>query len=393
MASALILLLLGLFPALFLPALQSIVLVVLMDLIWRARSITRADLRGVLSWSNLAVWQFLLFFLINATVFTLLPGAWEHVRAVALESWAGTLVASGLLMLWLQLQEPSALKAALLRWLPVGLALSFGIASWFYVFSYPGERIHIFAPSPLIPPLWFLIFALLSFCWFSQMSRLQQMIRLALFAMAGIMIVYAAARLMMMAWIASALLLALYALAASPARVRARRFMFLLGAVLCALGGVITADYMASGVMLERFANMQDVRSDPSRWPAELPRMLLWPAAQEIISNNWLWGIGQVNERIALRTLLEWDHWYRAHQTYLSYLIAGGVPALISGLLYQLPILQVLRRKHLAAMFPAFIGLGVVLSMNAFTDSLFQSAVAVQAYMIASLITLRAAHG
>jgi hypothetical protein len=33
------------------------------------------------------------------------------------------------------------------------------------------------------------------------------------------------------------------------------------------------------------------------------------------------------------------------------------------------------------------------LSMNAFTDSLFQSAVAVQAYMIASLITLRAAHG
>ncbi len=28
---------------------------------------------------------------------------------------------------------------------------------------------------------------------------------------------------------------------------------------------------------------------------------------------------------------MEWDRWLRAHQTYLSYLIAGGIPALISG--------------------------------------------------------------
>jgi hypothetical protein len=388
-----LIILLGLFPTLFLPVLQLMLLVMLAELLWRARRITQSDLYGIFNWSNAAVWQFLFFFLINAYVFDLLPGSWTHVRSVALESWSGTLASSFVLMLWLQIQGASKIKQAIQRWLPLGLMGSFAIATYFYIFSYPGERIQMFTPNALNPPLWFLIFTLISFCWFEQMNRTQKWIRLALFAMAGIMAVYAAARFLMCAWMLSALLLAVYTITLAPLHQRLPRMGALTVTALAIVSGVLVIDYFAGGLMMERFANLLEVRSDPARWPKELPRLVIWPAAISVVQENWALGIGQVNERIAIKTLLEWDHWFRAHQTYLSYLIAGGVPALISGLLYQAPILRLIQRSHIRAMFPAFIGLGIVLTLNAATDSIFQSVVGVQAYMVASLFTLRAAHG
>ena len=100
-----------------------------------------------------------------------------------------------------------------------------------------------------------------------------------------------------------------------------------------------------------------------------------------------------MNERTVLAAQIEWDRWLRAHQTYLSYFIFGGVLALIFGLLFQAQILRLLQGAHVRAMAPAFIGLGVVLTLNAFTVSVFQSVVSVQVYMLASLITLGVANG
>lgn len=388
-----VILLLGLFPALFLPVLQLMLLAMLCELIWRARDITRADMRALLTWTNVSVWQFLFFFLVNAYIFDLLSGGWVHVRAVALESWSGTLFSSLVLMLWLQVQDPSKLRKALQDWLPLGLVMTFILATYFYVFSYPGERIQIFTPSSLIPPLWFLIFTLVSFCWFDHMKRAHKWIRVALFVMAGIMAAYGAARLVMAAWILSALLLAIYAIVISPQHMRVRKTFALGVCGVLAVGGVLLTDYTAGGLLTERYRNLLEVRLDATRWPTELPRLLIWPAAWSIIQDNWLFGIGQINERVTLTAQIEWERSLRAHQTYLSYLIAGGVPALISGLLYQAPILRLLQRVHMRSMFPAFIGLGVVVTLNAFTDSLFQSVVVVQGYMVASLIALRSAHG
>lgn len=74
MTAAVALFLLGLFPAFFLPVLQVILLIVLGELIWQTRLVTRGALRAVLSWPNVAFWQFAGFFLINAGVFAAMEG-------------------------------------------------------------------------------------------------------------------------------------------------------------------------------------------------------------------------------------------------------------------------------------------------------------------------------
>lgn len=87
--------------------------------------------------------------------------------------------------------------------------------------------------------------------------------------------------------------------------------------------------------MIARFENLLEVRSDSAHWQVELSRLLIWPAAWSITQENWLLGIGQANERTALAAQIGWDRWLRAHHAYLSYLISGGVLALISGLFFK----------------------------------------------------------
>ena len=52
--------------------------------------------------------------------------------------------------------------------------------------------------------------------------------------------------------------------------------------------------------------------------------------------------------------------------------------------------LAFLGRARRSTLFPAFLGLGVVVTMNCLTDSIFQSAVNVQVFMVATLVFLRA---
>lgn len=60
------------------------------------------------------------------------------------------------------------------------------------------------------------------------------------------------------------------------------------------------------------------------------------------------------------------------------------------GLLKQSPVLAFLTRDKRLALFTVFLGLGVVVTMNCLTDSIFQSAVSLRAYMVITLFFLKA---
>lgn len=124
-----------------------------------------------------------------------------------METWTGKLLASEPLMLLLQIHTPLQIKQAILWSLPAGLLVSFAVAKGFFLSSPPETRITILTPNALVPPLWFLILTVLSFCWFGQRSRGAKLLRLALFAMAGLMALYGSALLVLLAWVIAGLLL------------------------------------------------------------------------------------------------------------------------------------------------------------------------------------------
>lgn len=202
--------------------------------------------------------------------------------------------------------------------------------------------------------------------------------------------IYGSARLVMLAWVFSAVVLAVWLSICAQADQRKR---VILGAFLCiaaALGGIFLVDVFAGGRLAVRMAAFSQVELTYDSISAQFLRLKIWSNALSIIADNPLTGIGQVNERLALQQEMEWSRWLSAHQTYLSYLIAGGIPALISGLVLQSPVLAFLSRSKISTFFPAFLGLGVVVTMNCLTDSIFQSGVNVQVFMVATLIFLRA---
>ena len=382
--------LLGLFPAMFLMILQTIAFVMLVWLIWNFRRVTRAHWTGLLTWPHLALWQFLAFFLLNAALFKPLAGTPLHFRPVSLESWSGTLASSIIVMLFLSLQNVERLKSALIKGLPLGLCTTFLVATAVYISGAQGARIQLLTPNPLAPPLWFLVITMASFSWFPSMTINHKAIRILLFMMAGLMAIYSGARLVMAAWMICGVLLSGYFYAFTSSRKRGLAFISALSVPVVGLFLIVTADYLSGGLLLARFETFVDGSINSDTLATHFPRLIIWTAALAVIQDTLPWGVGQINERIFIQTEIGWERWFRAHQTYLSYLIAGGVPALISGLIFQLPTLILMKRIHLRNTFPAFIGLGIVLTLNCLTDSIFQSAVAVQAYVIFLLIFLRA---
>lgn len=294
------------------------------------------------------------------------------------------------LALWLNLQKASEIKQALIQWLPVGLTLAFIVATVFYLREGQGVRVRFLSPSPLVPPFWYLVFTLASFAWFCEMSRAHKIWRILLIFMSGVMIIYGGVRLVMLAWLFCSFLLVVWLYAQTPPE---HRFRVLLGvalAIVVCVGGGFVADALSSKLLMRRMSVLSQVDFTYEAIRDRFLRVQIWAGSLSIISENVWLGVGQVNERAALSAEMGWDRWLRAHQTYLSYLIAGGIPALISGLLLQSPVLIFLKRQNLGALFPAFLGIGAVVTLNCLTDSIFQSAVSVQVFMVATLIFLRA---
>ncbi|WP_439144272.1 O-antigen ligase family protein [Planktotalea sp.] len=382
--------LLGLFPVFFLLALQLILLVILVCVGVSFRKLDRYAFKPLATWHYLAFAQFYLVFLLNAQFYSVWPGTKAHFRNVAIESWGISLVCVLLLALWLHLQKTTDIKRAFIAWLPAGLTASFVVATGIYFYGAQAERPPLFTPSALIPPFWYLVLTMVSFVWFFEMSLSHKIWRLALFFFAGVMTIYGAARFAMLAWLLCGIVLIVWC---HFQIARRRRVFFVLGASLGAIicvAGIVILDSLLGGVLSSRMQSFSKIEFTFESIGAQFLRLKIWAGATSVISDNLWLGVGQINERIALRIEMDWDRWLRAHQTYFSYLIAGGIPTLLSGVMMQSPTLSFLRAQNWRSFVPAFLGLGVVVTLNCFTDSLFQSAVNVQAFMLITVLLLKA---
>lgn len=386
---ALCVFLLGLFPVLYLSALQAMLLIMIIVIGLLFRQINRSTFWDLLTFPNVAIAQFCLFFLLNAVVFGIIEGNKPHLRANAIESWSGTFVCLVILALWLRLKNPEGVKNMLISWLPAGLTVSFLIASAVYYFGNQGSQIELLATTSLTPPFWFLVLTICSFSWFSQMNGGHKIWRIALLIMAGVMAIYGSARLVMFAWMLSGGSLTFWFLIQTTHEDLRRVLLKICLCIVVSLGTVWAVDFFSGGLLSLRMSYFYQVDLNYESIGTHFRRLKIWLSALSIISDNLIIGVGQFNERFVLRQELVWDDWLRAHQTYLSYLIAGGIPALVSGLIMQTAVLAFLSRTNRSALFPAFLGLAVVVTMNGLTDSIFQSAVNVQVFMAATLIFLR----
>ena len=388
--AAAIVLLLGLFPALFLPTLQLTLLIVLIGLLLSCRHIDWQMLRPLFSFRYMVFAQFYIFFFMNALIYPVWDNPKMHYRAIVLESWSLGLFCLGLLGIWLNMAKAEDVKRAIIHWLPYGLTVSFLIASGIYFFGNQGLRVRLFTPNPLVPPFWFLVFVVASFAWFFEMNRIQKVWRLALIFMAGLMVIYAAARLVTLAWVITSMALAIWLYLRAEPHHKKQALLGIILSTAFAIGGLMFVNSSFGGLLSSRMADFTNVEFTYESISAKFIRLKIWDGALTIIWENLWFGIGQVNERFAIRQEFRGEHWQNAHQAYLSYLVAGGIPALISGLLMQSPVLAFLKSTRRSTMLPAFLGLGVAVTMNCFTDSIFQSAVNVQMFMVATLIFLRA---
>ena len=365
-------------------------LIVLVGLGTASRRLDRSALGQFWRWRYLAFAQFCVYFFINAAIYPVWEGPRMHYRAVGLESWGLSLLCVGVLALWLYTQNASNIRRALITCLPIALTLSFLIATFFYFSGAQGSRVPLFTPSPLIPPFWFLVFSVISFTWLSEMQRWERVWRLALFLMAGFMAIYGGARLALLAWVLCGGVLTTWFVLQAEKQYRLQILLRICVIFAIFLAGIVLVDLLTGGKMQGRMALFSQVELTYESVSSKFVRLRIWDGALSLISENVLFGIGQVNERIALQQEMGWEKWLRAHQTYLSYLVAGGVPALISGLMMQSPVFAFIRADKRLMFFPTFLGLGVVVTLNCFTDSIFQSAVNVQVFMATTLFFLRA---
>ena len=362
-------------------------------LIGLAASLSRLDRSAfmqLLRWRYIVFAQFCGFFLLSAILRPSLDGNSPHYRLIELESWSLTLLCVVVLGLWLHIQRSVDIKRALIQWLPAGLSAAFSAATLIYFLGPQAGRMPFFTPNPLVPPLWFLILTMTSFAWFSELSSGHKLWRFLIFCMAGVMAVYGGARLIIFAWVLGGCVLVIVFYFQTE---KQHRFRFLLRAALgliTGMAGVIGADVLGGGYLESRMLVFTQVDFTYHSISQRFPRVLVWVGALSIISDNSWIGIGQVNERFALNQELGWDRWFRAHQTYISYLMAGGMPALLSGLAMQGVVFEFVIRAKRSALFPVFLGLGVVVTMNCLTESVFQSAVSLQVFMAATLFFLKA---
>lgn len=365
--------------------------IILAGLVWSVKhpaSIQPFERAHVLNKHTFFLAQFMLFFLINAILFQPHTETPAHFRNVAIESWGLSLVFLPLVSSYLM--RTRDLKSSIIRWLPIGLMLAFAVSSVIYLTDLQGYRVKAFTPSPLTPPLWFLVFTCLSFCWFDEMSRLQKGIRLVLIAMAGITALYSSARLILAAWVIVGPLIGVYIILLHPKETRRTAVMIAIPIMILAATIVIGIELISGSIMIARFKFFILGFTHPELILQRMPRLELWSASLALAKEHPLTGIGLINEYIAIREQLDANFWLRSHQTYLSFLLTGGVFGLISGIVVQLPILSFITRSNRRALFPAFIGLGIVINLNFLTDSIFQSTANVQAYALMVLTIVAA---
>lgn len=365
----------GLLPSVHLVALQlaTLLIIVSVALEWRH---FRSRIR--LSWPHWAILLFILYGTINVLTYESLPGNRHHYFKIALETWFITL---GAFFVTLAFSHSRDLHAAALTWLPVGLGLSFLIMSFFFFSRIEGYRPDAFAPSALYPPLWFLILTGISFCWYDSMGQAQKTTRFALLGLSGLMALYAGARLILIAWILLSIYLLYYVSAGHSTVSATRRLGLIMLGVLCAVLTISGLDILFNGpwALTYRFTGSIQALLQQEK---EFLRFQLWSESWRLISEHpWL-GFGQINERFILREIGPEKWWYRAHQTYLSFWLSGGIIGLGFGLLFQLTALSLISPVYKRSLAPAVVALLGITFLNGLTDSIFQSFFSLQVYML-----------
>lgn len=369
---------LGLIPAFHLVALQLALVLIILSVALRGRDVF-SNLPP-LGWPEILILQFAIYFLFNACAYPSLEGNMRHFQRIALESWGMTLLGFGLT--WIYLAEGRDFLVALQRWTPIGLAISFFVMSYFF-FGPQGSRAQAFSTNTLVPPMWYLTLTLICFCNFAQMSKNAQITRLLLLGSAAVMCFYSGGRMILIIWLISTLVLASHLLMTrreSPSLVRS--FAGLLLGTIGLLALFYALDILTGRTITMRFIYTYDNLTEVGLSSSAFFRLDIWAASLEVIRDYLPFGAGQVNERFLIHQIIERDWWFRAHQTYLSYLIAGGWIALVSGLLFQGAAFALFTR----ALFPAGLGMVLVPGLNGLTDSVFQSFFSVQLYMLLVLL-------
>lgn len=369
---------LGLIPSFHLLALQLILVLILASVLLRGR---RA-LTGLPRFSrpHALILQFAVYFFLNALLFTSLDGNMRHYQRVALESWGMTFL--GFALTWLYLGNNRDFMIPLQKWMPLGLTISFITMSYF--FSGPqGARAQAFSTNALVPPMWYLTLTLISFCDFNTMSARNRLIRVALLGASAVMCLYSGGRMILIIWLLTTVFLALYIVRTKQRTAPVLKDLSVVFVIIVAVLGLLyLLDAVTGGTIAMRFTYTIDTLSQNGLSGDGFLRLQIWASALEVIQQNLPFGGGQVNERLLIHEVLKHEWWFRAHQTYLSYLIAGGWIAFVSGILFQSAGLVLFTRS----MMPAALGLVVVLGLGGLTDSVFQSVFAVQLYMLLLLL-------
>lgn len=385
-SDALLFLCIGLFPALHIGALWAAGLVIVINATIHARPLWHEGIR--LGWEHLAIGQFIALSLLNVLLYPLVEGNRAHYVPLSIEALTVTF-----LILCLTLFYPNrsgGLARAAVRWLPIGLLLSFGIITAFYLEGSQGARVRAFSPNPILPPVWYLALTVACFAGFRTFTRNAMFLHSLLLVSGALVAVYSGSRMALIVWMLSAGLIC-YAYLLRPRMATSLRAISLTGVGLFGtLLLVLALDQLTSGEMLFRLVyTLEHVLAGTAS--SEFFRLEIWTAAWELIKERPLLGHGNVNERILLHEILEREWWFRAHQTYLSYWIGGGLLGLISGLIFQTSICVLLFAPNAKTMRPIVFGLFGVIGLNGTTESIFQSFVAVQFYTLVVLIFARAA--
>jgi hypothetical protein len=371
---------LGLIPSFHLLALQLAMVFVLISALLRGRQIfTNLPHFG---WPHVMLLQFILYFLLNTWLYPSLEGNLPHLRRVAFESYGMTLL--GFAVIWVYLGRGHDVMASFQSWAPVGLFLSFCVMSYF-VFGPQGTRARAFSTNALVPPMWYLVLTLICFCDFNAMAYRVKLMRIALLGTAAVMCLYSGGRMILLIWLLCTIILAAHVLRSQRQGTSSFKDIALVfGALVVGLFVLYVFDAVSGWTLAIRFAYTFEKLWENGLTSETFYRIEIWSAALEVIKQSLPFGSGHVNERLLIHGIITRDWWFAAHQTYLSYLIAGGWIALASGIIFQCAGCQLFHRGTL----PAALGIVLVPALNGLTDSVFQSFFAVQLYMLLLLFIL-----
>lgn len=234
--------------------------------------------------------------------------------------------------------------------------------------------------NPIVPPVFYSMFAIASFVGWGQFTRNERIMRYVIMFMAVVLAsAYSGSRMIVLVQMACFGVLSLTLPVGNWAeRFRLTGVMALIG--FSALGGGILIDYLMQFGFGEKFLTLiaAILSMDSTQGVSINARAILFERGiGPAIAQPWT-GYGIAYEKILS------DPYYHIHNQYLSWMLWAGTASLISGLLFVLaPAISSIRQTGRDGVIIA-IATSLVLILNSFTDSLLYHEI----FMVQFLITV-----